>query len=117
MSLRIHDLKHTGDKLRLLILKSTPSLMEFTLGPNDLNEFEDRYSEILSEELSGPASIKDIAEWNESVRIDRDSLGSVVKSISMGSSSGIPTVTIMSDDSPSTCCSKDCTEKSGQAFF
>jgi glycerophosphoryl diester phosphodiesterase len=93
-------------------------LLDVILVSNVLYDVEDRNSEILSEKSSGPASIKDIAEWNDSLRIDRDGvediLASTGKTVGVASSGGIPTVTITSDeDDPFNCGSKDCTEKSG----
>jgi hypothetical protein len=68
-----------------------------------------------SEKSSELVSIKDGVEWDE-LRIDLVGEGiqvSAVKGISVGPTGGIPTVTIMSDDSPFAGSSKDCTEKYG----
>jgi len=76
--------------------------------------YEDQYSEIPSEESSGLASIRGSVDWSEG----RDGVEvSAVKCVSKRSSSSrIPTVTIMSRESPFTCGSKDCTEKRGQSL-
>ena len=112
-------MKLVGSKpYSLSISKSNFPLQDLILDVSNIEyEYEDRYSEMPpSEKSSELASIKDSVEWDK-LWIDLVGEGiqvSAVKGISVETTGGIPTVTIISDESPFTGSSKDCKEKCGR---